>query len=212
VDFLQGMVVNRWTQRTRHRACPTLRRETSVEVARPSCGGLFVLNFPATFISNFITMEQEKIKKHFYENWWFWLVVIILVLTFVNYNNTQQPEQVVSETVSVQPTHPVQAITNTPTATQKVSVGEEGYINTPSPKAIIALTKNDYKELTKIYLANDTIGIGDFLLSGKGFAVPKGTKVLVTDTAVGARKVRVLEGDNIGKAGWIAMEWVSKTK
>lgn len=99
-----------------------------------------------------------------------------------------------------------------PATSQKVSVGEEGYINTPSPKAMIALTEEGYKEITKIYLANDMMGVRDFLLSGKGFAVPTGTKVLVTDMAVGSRKVRVLEGDSLGSAGWIAMEWVSKTK
>ena len=107
---------------------------------------------------------------------------------------------------------------NTPEAiqpsvtSQKVSVGEEGFIKVPSPSAILANTEANYKELTKIYLANDTMGIGDFLLSHKGISIPSGTKVLVIESATGIRKVRVLEGEKIGEAGWIAMEWVSKKK
>ncbi len=122
--------------------------------------------------------------------------------------NNPPPVQQVTETKTA--TEPVQAVAK-PT-TSKVSVGEEGYVNVPSPKAIIATTESNYKEITKIYIANDTMGIGDFLLSGKGFSVLNGTKVLVTDMSTGVRKVRILEGESIGKSGWIAYEWVSKTK
>jgi hypothetical protein len=99
-----------------------------------------------------------------------------------------------------------------PASASKVGVGEEGYINVSSPKAILALTEDNFKELTKIYLADDTQGIYEFLVAGKGFAVADGTKVKVIDSSVGTRRVRVLEGDMAEKSGWIAMEWVSKTK
>lgn len=122
-------------------------------------------------------------------------------------SKTQPQNTTTPTTQAVATSQPVVTSANT-----RVSVGEEGYVNTPSPKAVISLTEDGFSEITKIYLANDMMGVGDFLLSGKGFAVPKGTKVLVTDTKVGARKVRILEGENIGQTGWIAMEWVSKTK
>ncbi len=152
-------------------------------------------------------MEQEK--KPFYKRKKFlYGLAIFFVIGYIGSLFDKTPAPVTNTAPQ-----PVQAVAETKTVvSDKVSVGEEGYINTPSPKAMIALTEAGYKELTKIYIANDTMGIGEFLTSGKGFAVPKGTKVLVTDSAVGARKVRILEGDNIGKAGWIAMEWVSKTK
>ncbi len=114
-----------------------------------------------------------------------------------------------SSTTSAQP-----AVTQTEQTalSQKVSIGEEGYIKVPSPKTILANTKTDLDALTKIYLANDTQGIEEFLVGGQGFAVSNNTKVLVTDTAVGARRVRVLEGDQSGKSGWLPMEFVSKSK
>ena len=109
-------------------------------------------------------------------------------------------------------TQPTVAQTEQPASSQKVSVGEEGYIKVSSPKTILANTKTDLDALTKIYLANDTEGIAEFLVGGQGFAVSNGTKVLVLDTAVGSRRVRVLEGDQASKSGWLPMEYVSKTQ
>ncbi len=109
-------------------------------------------------------------------------------------------------------TQPAVAQTAQPASSQKVSVGEEGYIKVSSPKTILANTKTDLDALTKIYLANDTEGIAEFLVGGQGFAVSNGTKVLVVDTAVGVRRVRVLEGDQASKTGWLPMEYVSKTQ
>lgn len=155
-------------------------------------------------------MEQEK--KPFYKKWW---VITLAVFFFVGFLGDLFSEESLSQpVVNNTVTEQTQPVTNTPTpvTSQKVSVGEEGYINAPSPKAVIALTKDGFSEITKIFLANDMMGVGDFLLSGKGFAVTKGTKVLVIESAVGSRKVRILEGDQIGNAGWIAMEWVTKTK
>ncbi len=153
-------------------------------------------------------MEQEK--KPFYKKWW---VITLAVFFFVGFLGDLFSEDSLSQPVTNTVTQPTQKTeTPAPVTSQKVSVGEEGYINAPSPKAVIALTKEGFSEITKIFLANDMMGVGDFLLSGKGFAVTKGTKVLVIESAVGSRKVRILEGDQIGNAGWIAMEWVIKTK
>lgn len=109
-------------------------------------------------------------------------------------------------------TQPAVVQNQQPTPSQKVAIGENGYIKVTSPKTILADTKTDLDELTKIYLANDTAGIQEFLLSGKGFSVSNGTKILVIDTGVGVRKVRVLEGDNINGSGWLPMEFVVKNK
>lgn len=158
-----------------------------------------------------IHTEQKKIVSKKMANYAIWgtigIFVIIFIFTSFGGNSNIKPT---GNSENNLPSQPAQVVSkNIPT---KVGIGEEGYISVPSPKAVIALTENGYKEITKIYLANDMIGVGDFLLSGKGFAVPNGTKVLVVDTSVGARKVRVLEGDSIGESGWIAYEWVSKTK
>ena len=107
---------------------------------------------------------------------------------------------------------PVQTVAPASTVSAKVSVGEEGYIKVSSPRAILANTKADFDDLIGTYVANDTMGIGQFLLDGRGVAVENGTRVLVIESKVGARKVRVLEGEQIGEAGWVAMEYVSKNK
>ncbi len=155
-------------------------------------------------------MEQQESKKSFWKSKKFIyglgiFFAIGLVVDLADKSNPSPTPQV-KETVLQTEQEVAKPIPS------KVSVGEEGYVNVPSSKAIIATTESNYKEITKIYLANDTMGIGDFLLSGKGFSVPNGTKVLVVDMSTGVRKVRILEGDNIGKSGWIAYEWVSKTK
>lgn len=141
-------------------------------------------------------MEQQE-KKLVLKKWHVAVIVIFMIGFVWSMNGdsklSSEPAQTTPQNASV-------------------SVGENGYIKVASPKAIIALTESGFDELTKTYIANDTNGIYEFLVSGKGFAVPNGTKVLVIDTAVGSRKIRVLEGESNGKAGWIVKEWVSKTK
>jgi len=154
------------------------------------------------------TQETSERKPIYKRKKFLYAVVILMVIGFIVMLSNSEPRQTSNTNAQ-----PAQTMSNNQSATSdKVSIGEEGYIKVSSPKTILALTQEEYKELTKIYLANDTMGIGEFLLSGKGFAVTNGTKVLVVDVAVGVRKVRALEGDNIGKTGWIAYEWVSKVK
>lgn len=152
-------------------------------------------------------MEAAPTKVRFWKRKGFIYTVAILfgvpiVLALVGDNSTP--------TTSPQPT--VTQTSEQPAPSTKVSLGEEGYIKVTSPKTILANTKTDLDALTKTYLANDTAGIEEFLVGGRGFVVANGTKVLVIDTGVGVRKVRVLEGDQINNTGWLPMEYVSKTQ
>jgi len=148
-------------------------------------------------------MEQEH--KKFWHKRWFKITAGVILFFFILAWFSDDSTPATSEPAPVQTTASAQ-----PKPSDKVAVGEQGYINSPSPKAILANTKDGYKEIMQTYSANDMYGVQEFLLSGKGFAVAKGTKIQVVDTAVGARKVRVLDGEMTGQAGWIAMEWVSK--
>lgn len=94
----------------------------------------------------------------------------------------------------------------------KVAVGEEGYIKFPSANITIATTQEGFKQIVKSSIANDDRGIAELIYSKNAFLVANGTKVLVIDSAVGARKIRILEGDKINETGWTAMEFISKTK
>jgi len=153
-------------------------------------------------------MEAVPTKKRFWQRKGFLYSVLILfcvgvLVSAIDDGGTSTPTPA---------TQPAVAQTEQPASSQKVSVGEEGYIKVSSPKTILANTKTDLDGLTKIYLANDTEGIAEFLVGGQGFAVSNGTKVLLIDTAYGVRRVRVLEGDQVSKTGWLPMEYVSKTQ
>lgn len=73
---------------------------------------------------------------------------------------------------------------------------------------ILAVEKDDHDELLKALIAEDWQGVYEFLVSGKGFSVDGGTQALIIDNSWTVTRVRILEGDQKGKAGWLATEWV----
>ena len=111
---------------------------------------------------------------------------------------------------------PVQPTTQATTPKQeRVGVGDEGYVKSSSGtanKTLIATSEANFDALVKASVANDTIGIAQLVLEGRLFAVEDGTKVLVIDSTVGARQVRILEGELFGETGWLPMEFVVKNK
>lgn len=119
-----------------------------------------------------------------------------------------------AQTSTAQPAVAQQPTDTKPASSATLSRGEEGYIKGTSgtPNEILTNTKADYDVFIDILLSKDTIGLGQFLQDGRGFGVANGTKVLVIGTGVGVRQVRVLEGEHLGESGWLAMEYVSKTK
>src|SRR5262245_7576828 len=46
-------------------------------------------------------------------------------------------------------------------------------------------------------------------IRGDAVMVTRGTKIRVIDVGRGSMKVRILEGSQSGKTGWIPFEWVS---
>ncbi|HEY4507739.1 MAG TPA: hypothetical protein VJJ47_02600 [Candidatus Paceibacterota bacterium] len=93
------------------------------------------------------------------------------------------------------------------------SIGEAGVLEMSGGDGGVCLapTKDAHKELVKVFLANDYLG----LLEIPGvFCVAKGTEVTVIDSAFGLRRVRVtaafkdVDQDKVGRPGWVAMEFV----
>lgn len=106
---------------------------------------------------------------------------------------------------------------STPSTTkQKLGIGEEGIINfredkndcSGEDKVLLGITKEAQDKVSKALLAKDYIGMGDLLLSGEAFAVNICTKAKVIDTALYIRQVRILEGKNFGRSGWLPYEWI----
>lgn len=59
-------------------------------------------------------------------------------------------------------------------------------------------------------IAHDMMRVQQLINEGKILQVKTGTKVLVIDASLDELKVRVLEGEHLGKAGWVQFESVEK--
>lgn len=88
------------------------------------------------------------------------------------------------------------------------SVGQKGVLSSVNEYMPVAVTEAAFDELTKARAAKDKAGQMQLLTSGKTFMVKSGTKVLVIDSTFAKRKIRILEGEHGGKAGWVGVERV----
>jgi len=110
---------------------------------------------------------------------------------------------------------PAPSVPTTPTK-ETLSFGEEGIINFNDSRedctgsAILGIDKNAYKEIGTALLAKDDIGMLELVTSGKALLVENCTKIKVIDSAVGIRRVRILEGKLFGESGWLDYEWAIK--
>lgn len=96
------------------------------------------------------------------------------------------------------------------TATESYpSVGSEArlYVEGEGP-IMVAVDEGAYDELIDVVIAKDNIGLMNLMLAGKVFNVQNNTKVLVIDIGRFRTKVRILEGENWGMAGWVPYEFV----
>jgi len=93
--------------------------------------------------------------------------------------------------------------------TQNSSVGKESNLFIENNNFIyVCIDKSSYDDFVNASLSKDTYGITNLIAAGKIFSVPNNTRVLIIDRSVGAREIRILEGKNTGKSGWVPMEWV----
>jgi len=79
-----------------------------------------------------------------------------------------------------------------------------------SGSILLADTKEDYDQATDAIFKKDNYGLEELLTSGKVFEVKTNTSVLVLGNTLTTREVRILDGPDAGKAGWCAVEFVSK--
>jgi len=101
--------------------------------------------------------------------------------------------------------------TTTPNNAQpSVGVGQEGFLRTSDVggDVYVATTESAFDEFVKAAVIKDTIGMAQMVLNGRAFGVPYNTKILVTESAFTKKKVRILEGKQLGKIGWVPFEFV----
>lgn len=168
------------------------------------------------FIRSIFDMENQasKPEKKFYKRWWFWVAIIVVVVYVDSKEPAPKPAQT-QETPQVQPA-PVPTLAAKPVASSRVGVGEDGMLNYHSDikdcsqETIVSLDVETEKAVIKASIANDTYGMAEVVSSGKAFLVSNCTKVKVIDQNVGSRKIRILEGEQLSKSGWVPMEFVKK--
>ena len=95
---------------------------------------------------------------------------------------------------------PIPSISTGDTIT--LNVGESGH-------ALVA-DWDDHGDLVKFSIAGDEIGFLKMLRTGRAFVVTSGTQVKVIQTGIIAYEVRVLDGGNAGRSGWIEREFLKK--
>lgn len=124
------------------------------------------------------------------------------------------PTPAITTSASVSPATPTSTPTPTPTL-KTISLGDEVILNfnddktkCDEQKMVLGYEKKDAEQVTKSSVAKDTEGLVELILQGRGFAVKNCTKAKLIESGFGYRKVRILDGDTAGQAGWLPTEWV----
>ena len=93
-----------------------------------------------------------------------------------------------------------------------LSMGEKGIVICGNePTVFLAIDISSQDAFTKAAIAKDYIGMQRLVSTGRVFEVPANTRVLVIDRKTFIRQVRVLEGPQAGRAGWLPMEWIKES-
>ena len=91
------------------------------------------------------------------------------------------------------------------------SVGSEARLYSEGSAPFwVAVDEEAFDELISAVVAKDNYGIMELTLAGRVFIVQNNTKVLVIEPGFTKTKVRILEGENAGMAGWVPYEFVQK--
>ena len=96
----------------------------------------------------------------------------------------------------------------------QLNVGSEARISAPGSdkEVLVAIDVKALEELTNSFIAKDWHGVGEVYVSGRAFPVDNLTRVLIIDSGFGKRKIRILEGKQNGRAGWLPGEYLAPIK
>lgn len=148
-------------------------------------------------------MEEEiKPKKSIWKKWWFWLIIVFVVAIVASVGGEKKE------------TTPEKQSPQGQTKEEKLRIGDEGILNNNSDKSnfeggsILAVDEKAFDDFIQALVADDKLGYSQMLGAGKLFIVDNGTAVKVISIGLFKREVRILEGDYLGRSGWIAFEFV----
>lgn len=81
-----------------------------------------------------------------------------------------------------------------------------------SGELLLGKTKEIENEIIRLAGLGDTLGVAKMTIAGDAFYVPNCTqaKVINFDSFNSLSQIRILEGKEIGEAGWIPSRWARK--
>lgn len=88
-----------------------------------------------------------------------------------------------------------------------IEFGDEVFINTED---FAGVTEEDCDVLLKAFRAKDNYGVAELINQGRVFKVTPNTKAKVIGRTITLYELRILEGNNQGKSGFLPVEYVSK--
>jgi hypothetical protein len=146
------------------------------------------------------------------------IIVIPFIIAGFSGSSKDSEKKTATKTVQTKTVEPTKT-EPTPTPTPKpktISIGDEVLLNYNSDKnkcddkdkIVLGVEKKDFDQIVNSVIVKDNYGIAELVLQGRAFMVDNCTKARYIDIALGASKVRILEGDASGEAGWTMTEWL----
>lgn len=131
-----------------------------------------------------------KNKNELKTNMIFIFIIVILFIFLVNstLNSERDDNEKKSETTS--------------------NIGRKYELYNGGSSIPVASNLESFKKMIDSSVSNDIIGYTNLKSSGQLFNVESGTDVLILDSKINKRQVRILEGKYYGKSGWVPYEWV----
>ena len=108
------------------------------------------------------------------------------------------------------------AASSTTSQNSKVNLGDEAVLNLNkdvkdcSGQVTVALDEKAEDAIIKASVANDDYGIAEVISAGNAFLVNNCAKVKVIEVKTGIRKIRILDGVQVNKSGWVPYEFLHK--
>lgn len=89
-----------------------------------------------------------------------------------------------------------------------LSTGDIVTLSSGAKKVILATDTDSLSRLTQLSNAGDTEGALGLVLAGRAFLVDSDVQARIIDTGIFSSEVRILEGDQYGKSGWLPVEFI----
>jgi len=118
--------------------------------------------------------------------------IVILLYVFARPQSTGRP------VVSRAPT----------SAFSGLRVGQDGRLDNGGATVLVAVDDAAFDDLNRAASANDDAGIRELVRAGRVFLTPQYTAIRVLENGVFSVRVRILDGTQKDKAGWVPAEFV----